>query len=1446
MDRELESSYPLLQHEQIPTLPIKDLRACLVDVREMLVDMDPGNHPHVPDDEEDHFLLDYLRMQKSLMEDELRSRIAKDRIKCLLSGNNQPMPTNRNQNQDPVDKLRFSPSKKHIEYYEQKDNPSISYSGQPETLDRQEMVKKNLSEYSYCLRGKLSRKNCRNGNTSSQNQESDIDENSFTNGEIKQETGVQKNFDDCDKADALSWIESDVISRRNQNNIITKAEQLEYQSKREKISTATAPWSRGSVQTADSRDFSYSNSILKTKLECSSDTPNFEDTLYSDILPKSSFPNSEEIVNHFDTADCIQGKVEEDFTPKSKKMMIISSSENDIKSVMKKKSEKKTKDKDKVVSTFQELNQKKNTPQRSSSTVTIQMQHYKHKVSVENNAFVVVGGGPKKKKKIKYPQNLQAKEVTSAEWNEKMLIEKSKRRELAIARLETRKNDREKKTAENKPYKNSKRILSFSSNSSKTEKNIKTTGDNLDALDKTSGRYSVSSGESCDTPHINENENRNVEKSPSSSRDSLKDNKENELLLVSWMDKWANNENTQIHEDKQEEKLVINTKENQESVIEKKVDIDTVLLDMTNTKQSEPMEYENRISSLELDENVKSGKTNTSNVLDISDTGKAVTKPADISLKRDADSVSLKESIDKLNEDSLEKVDYVSSTINSEESNQDCKLIQEEDENKTKLLSTNSPMLGEQGESTFEIEDYDYHNKVSTELGNDQMLDTMLRPIKDSIINKTVTKNTAKDNGSKGPSSPLFDRYGRPKFKKTILKDKTHLSQEANIENVKQRLKDIIKPDQPLKNITSIDNGLKDQTKRCFVTNTTYDSFFSLLTIYYNTDISCKVSSLQNRTQKQTTQSNVKAYIDTLRYQYQLYLQWIGIMKDYSTIFSSDSISIENKKPCISTATAENKASSSGEFGQKFIYNGDASSLHYRVVASKRPEVCNVVRRALSNFDSQEMKWEELPENMGLGTTWNLLWTWSPPKLDLSKLLIFQKVNHIPNSRQLTRKDFLKRHIMRFLTMEKMKDGIAPDNSLSTIYGDNTLVSKLSLNKNRYFFDIMPETYVLPSEYIAFVNQYSHDIRQLSTGNKEMKTSEDSDNEKKLSPKSSTANGKSLWIVKPVLLSRGRGISIISDVDQLQYSDPVVVQRYLQNPLLLDGYKFDLRLYVCVTSFQPLEAFLYKQGFGRISTSPFCLKNLSKYIHLTNSSIQKNNVEELHVDNPLLQADLSEAGGTKVSLTYLWRRLEEKGIKVPKLWNDISLLIIKSLVVVAENIPFHPNCFELFGYDVIIEENGEPWLIEVNASPSLATGSSLDEQIKEELIRDTIALIDPLPFDRKYLVDGLQAFLGRDSSASMSKASSASLNKNDEQKLDIDIQLPKKQKKIKTPRNSKASASQQIEEYIEKITGGRTIRQYGKLPSEMGKYERLAPNTDNYRKILQEKRRIFSSGIKKS
>ena len=50
------------------------------------------------------------------------------------------------------------------------------------------------------------------------------------------------------------------------------------------------------------------------------------------------------------------------------------------------------------------------------------------------------------------------------------------------------------------------------------------------------------------------------------------------------------------------------------------------------------------------------------------------------------------------------------------------------------------------------------------------------------------------------------------------------------------------------------------------------------------------------------------------------------------------------------------------------------------------------------------------------------------------------------------------------------------------------------------------------------------------------------------------------------------------------------------------------------------------------------------------------------------------------------------------------------------------NCFELFGFDVLIDEGLEPWLIEVNGSPSLSCDSPLEQKIKSNLVADILSL----------------------------------------------------------------------------------------------------------------------------
>ena len=72
-----------------------------------------------------------------------------------------------------------------------------------------------------------------------------------------------------------------------------------------------------------------------------------------------------------------------------------------------------------------------------------------------------------------------------------------------------------------------------------------------------------------------------------------------------------------------------------------------------------------------------------------------------------------------------------------------------------------------------------------------------------------------------------------------------------------------------------------------------------------------------------------------------------------------------------------------------------------------------------------------------------------------------------------------------------------------------------------------------------------------------------------------------------------------------------VVQKYIDNPLLIDGYKFDLRVYVLIGSLDPLRIYIYNDGLARFATEPYEPVNKnnirSAYQHLTNYAINKLN-----------------------------------------------------------------------------------------------------------------------------------------------------------------------------------------------------------------------------------------------
>ncbi len=312
-----------------------------------------------------------------------------------------------------------------------------------------------------------------------------------------------------------------------------------------------------------------------------------------------------------------------------------------------------------------------------------------------------------------------------------------------------------------------------------------------------------------------------------------------------------------------------------------------------------------------------------------------------------------------------------------------------------------------------------------------------------------------------------------------------------------------------------------------------------------------------------------------------------------------------------------------------------------------------------------ERGWDEYDEEEQEEGDWNLYWRASGfRKSDYENILPWQRLNHHPKMSQITRKDCLARHMRRM---------------------------KIAFSAALY--DFSPAAFILPNEYTKFLGVYTRNRM--------------------------TDRGKSrYWICKPVDLSRGRGIFLFEDIKDLVYDSSVIVQRYISNPLLISGYKFDLRIYVCIKSFSPLVIYMHQEGLVRFATEKYTLASLeSLYSHLTNTSINKFGM--------CYATDKERVGrGCKWTMSRFRSFLHKQDVNELLLWHRISNIVTLTLLTAVPCVPSSPNCLELLGFDILIDASYKPWLLEVNYSPALSLDCPADVSVKKGLISDIIDLMN--------------------------------------------------------------------------------------------------------------------------
>ena len=329
-----------------------------------------------------------------------------------------------------------------------------------------------------------------------------------------------------------------------------------------------------------------------------------------------------------------------------------------------------------------------------------------------------------------------------------------------------------------------------------------------------------------------------------------------------------------------------------------------------------------------------------------------------------------------------------------------------------------------------------------------------------------------------------------------------------------------------------------------------------------------------------------------------------------------------------------------------------------------------------------------------------------------------QLINHFPNHYELTRKDLMVKNIKRYLReasrdpTHELPDDFVPVTCGAAVAraGSRARAHRLprlprltpSLSPPPFFFRSAPRaamlSYMLPADYSLFVEEFRR-------------------------------NPNAMWIMKPANSAQGRGIFIINKLAQIKrwsnarwasmpLKEAYVISRYIEDPHLIGGKKYDLRLYVLVTSYRPLRVYQYAHGFARFCNVKYSnnLGDLNNpFIHLTNVAIQKHN------------EDYNAKHGGKWHVQHLRLFLEgTHGLEATnRLFAEMDKIVVHSLKAVQGVMINDRHCFECYGYDIIIDAQLKPWLVEVNASPSLTTTTPSDRVMKMALIRDVFEIVLP-------------------------------------------------------------------------------------------------------------------------
>lgn len=306
---------------------------------------------------------------------------------------------------------------------------------------------------------------------------------------------------------------------------------------------------------------------------------------------------------------------------------------------------------------------------------------------------------------------------------------------------------------------------------------------------------------------------------------------------------------------------------------------------------------------------------------------------------------------------------------------------------------------------------------------------------------------------------------------------------------------------------------------------------------------------------------------------------------------------------------------------------------------------------------------------------WDACWYTGMPKPDVyEKLSTGDRINHIPGNNALTIKSRLAQSLET--TRLRVNEECGADSPFA---------------RRAAFY---PDTFPLPERY--------HALQDAAHANPDIR-----------------------WILKPRNSARGQGISLVRDIAAVPKDAKWMVQRYLERAHLMHGHKYVLRLYVLITSVEPLRVYLYHEGFAKLASEPYDLNApFNIFSHLTNPDINATNTES---ETPVVFIPFSDYRA------WLRDQGHDDTALFAKLRDLVTITVISARDHMARRMeelgPRGDGAYEIIGLDCLVDEDLDPWILECNLSPSLdicaapEDGGIREEEIKSQLVKDMVAML---------------------------------------------------------------------------------------------------------------------------